>query len=589
MKKIFTLIVACIAAVSAMAQMHGAMNFIGNSEFYLPTMKEQTLTKTVKDAVQVTMNANDQSITVPDMTYAQMGMTIKSFTISGLTYTMTGSYPTGDMAFEWNADNFTTTTTGTDGKEKTITGSALKAKYTHTTGELTLEITFTYGTMPMALTYSIDGFYTADNAWGLSGRGTVGNPYRVFDAADFTAMAKNYSATNTGQGEYFLVMNDIDFGGSAENPVQLPAIAKDGNAQIAKISGGFNGTFDGGNHTISGIYHTNNGNNAEGKYNGLFSFVDKEGVIKNVIFGKDNYVNSYNYVGAIASINQGTIENCVNYADITASNYAAAGICGHMVNSLGTVKNCQNYGNIKAMTYAAGICGSSQSGKTITEYNYLIEDCTNYGNISTTNGLGSAGIAGSFSGSIKGCTNNGNVDDTNGTSKSKQYTAGIVSCMSYAVALENCTNNGNINGVNKVAGIVGSVMKGDDTAFTVKNCVNNGAVSATGANVAGIIGNSQRSNDVVSVVGCTNNGVVTSAEGIETLGNIRGNESIAVGEGNAKDINLAKLPLDTDNIATGIEDVFAKDNATVSGKYIKNGNIVIVKNGKAYNVVGIEQ
>lgn len=589
MKKIFTLIVACIAAVSAMAQMHGAMNFIGNSEFYLPTMKEQTLTKTVKDDVQVTMNSDYQSITVPDMTYAAMGMTIKSFTITGLSYTMTGSYPTGDMAFEWSTDYFATKTVGTDGNEKTITGSALKAKYTHATGEFTLEITFKYGAMPMALTYNIDGFYTADNAWGLSGRGTQGNPYRIYDAADFTALAQNYSTENTGKGEYFLVMNDVNFGGSAENPVQLPAIAKDGNAQIAKISGGFNGTFDGGNHTISGIYHTNNSNSADGKYNGLFGFVDKEGVIKNVIFGKDNYVSSYNYVGSIVSVNQGTIENCVNYADITASNFAAAGICGYMVNSFGTVKNCQNYGNIKAMTYASGICGGSQSGTSITEYNYLIEDCTNNGDLSTTNGLGSAGIVGSYSGSIKGCVNNGNVDDTQGTAKSKQYTAGIVSNISYAVALENCTNNGNISGVTRVAGIVAHVFNGDGKAFTVKNCINNGAVSATGNNVAGIIANSARAKDVVSVTGCTNNGVVTSAEGIETLGNIRGSESIAVGEGNARDINLEVLPLDTDNIATGIENVIAKDNVTVNGKYIKNGKIVIVKNGKAYNVAGVEQ
>lgn len=588
MKKIFTLIIACIATVSAMAQMHGAMNFIGNSEFYLPAMKEQTLTKTVKDAVQVTMNANDQSITIPDMVYTQMGMTIKSFTISGLTYTMTGSYPTGDMAFEWNADNFTTTTTGTDGKEKTITGSALKAKYTHATGELTLEITFTYGTMKMPLTYSIDGFYTADNAWGLAGRGTVGNPYRIFDAADFTAMASNYNTENTGKDEFFLVMNDINFGGSAENPVQLPAIAKDGNAQIANISGGFKGTFDGGNHTISGIYHTNNGNNAEGKYNGLFGFVDKEGVIKNVIFGKDNYVNGYNYVGSIVSINQGTIENCINNADITASNFAAAGICGFMAKGNGTVKDCQNYGNIKAMTYAAGICGGTQSGSAVTEYNYLIENCTNNGDLSTTNGTGSAGIAGSYSGSIKGCTNNGNADDKKGTAKNKQNTAGIVATMSYAVALEDCTNNGNINGVNNVAGIVGNVMLGDSKAFTVKNCINNGTVSSIGVNVAGIIGNSGREDGVVSVAGCTNNGEVSTTAETNSIGNLRGAAKVKQEADNTIAAGLTALYLDDANI-TAVKNINA-DNATIAnGTYVKNGAIVIVKNGKTYNVAGIEQ
>lgn len=56
-------------------------------------------------------------------------------------------------------------------------------------------------------------------------------------------------------------------------------------------------------------------------------------------------------------------------------------------------KDCENYGDVKAMTYASGICGGSQSGKSITTYNYLIEDCLNSGKLSTTNGVGSAGIA----------------------------------------------------------------------------------------------------------------------------------------------------------------------------------------------------
>ncbi len=589
MKKIFTLLVVCITAISAMAQMHGAMNFIGNSEFYLPDMKDNTLTQTVKDTVSVTMGDNSQSITVPDMTYAAFNMTIKSFTVSDLSYTMTGSYATGDMAFEWNADNFTTTTTGTDGFEKTIIGSNLKAKYTHSTGEFSLEVTFQYGAMPYLLTYSIDGFYTIDNAWKLAGRGTQGNPYRIFDAADFTAMATNYNAeTNTGKGEYFLMMNDIDFGGSAENPVQFPAIAKNGDLAIANITGGFDGTFDGGNHTISGIYHTNVSMDAKGKYNGLFSFVDKDGVIKNIVMGKENTLAGYNYVGAIASINQGTIENCYNYADITAANFAAAGICGYMVKGNGTVKNSENHGNITAMTYTSGICGGSQSGTSVTTYNYLVENCINYGNMSTTNGVGAAGIVGSYSGAVKNCTNYGDADDTKGTAKSRQYTAGIVSCITYPTTIEDCTNYGAIKGVNNVGGIVGCVFKGDNTEFTIKNCTNNGAVSAEGENIAGIIGNSKRDAGMVTVEGCTNNGVVTSTGTTELLGNIRGSETITIGEGNTIADNLDNLPLDV--TATGIEDITTKDNTAITdGKYLKNGKLVIVKDGKTYNVLGIEQ
>ena len=427
---------------------------------------------------------------------------------------------------------------------------------------------------------------TVTNAWGLKGTGTEADPYLVSTAADFKAMAEKCNAKHKGTGEYFKMTNDIDFGGSADNPVQLPAIGKDGNAQIAKIAYGFDGSFDGDGHTISGIYHTESDNNAKGKYNGLFGCIDKNGVVKDIIFSKNNYITGYNYVGSIVSLNMGIIENCTNYADITATGFAAGGICGFMVNGCGTIKDCENYGDVKAMTYASGICGGSQSGKSITTYSYLIEGCTNSGNLSTSNGLGSAGIAGSYSGAVKNCTNSGNADDTKGTSKSKQYTAGIVSCASFAVDIDGCTNSGSISGVKNVGGILGNVMKGDEVTTTIKNCTNNGTVSGQDLYVAGIVGNSARANGLVSVESCTNNGEVTSTGTAEFIGNLRGNTTIALGEGNVIGAGLKALPLDPD--PTGINNVNANTNRTANGVFLRNGKIVIVKNNKEYTVGGIQ-
>ena len=590
MKKIFTLIFACIAAISAMAD--DVQTFTGHSEFYLPDMKEATLTTKVKDAVVLETNSDGSHFTIPDMTYNFMGtdMTIKSFVIHVESMEDFGKTDDGDVFITWNEDNFTTTTTGVDGLEKAVTGTNFKAKLLGGKRELTVEFTFKYGTMPYGITYSLDGFYTADNAWGLVGEGTAACPYRIFDAADFTAMATNYNAeSNTGNGKYFLMMNDVDFGGTAENPVQLPAIGKNAELSIGSVTGGFDGTFDGGNYYISGIYHTNNGQDADGKYNALFSLTDVNAVIKNIRISENNHICGYNYVGGIVSINQGTISECINNADITAANFAAGGICGHMVNGNGTINDCHNAGNITAMTYAAGICGSSQSGKSITAYNYYIYKCSNYGKTVTTNGVGAAGIAGSYSGKITNCDNYGDVDDSKGTGKTIQYTAGIVSCPSYAISIEYCKNEGNISGGKSVGGIVGNVMKGEDDDVAIYNCTNNGAVSGTGDNVAGIVGNSARTDGKVTVEKCTNNGVVTSTGTTELLGNIRGSEKITVGDGNTISESLEKLPLDTDNIVTGIEDVTAKENANIAdGKYLKNGKLVIVKNGKTYNALGIE-
>lgn len=428
---------------------------------------------------------------------------------------------------------------------------------------------------------------TVSNSWGLKGSGTQGDPYIISTAADFEAMAKNCNADHKGTGEYFKMTNDIDFGGSADKPVQLPAIGKDGNAQIAKIAYGFDGTFDGYNHTISGIYHTESDNNAAGKYNALFGCIDKNGVVKNIVFGENNHITSYNYVGTIASLNMGTIQECVNNADITATGFAAGGICGYMVNGYGTIRNCDNYGNVKAMTYAAGICGGSQSGKSITTYNYLIENCLNSGKLSTTNGVGSAGIAGSYSGAVKYCNNNGNVDDTQGTAKSKQYTAGIVSCASYAVDIESCGNRGAISGVKNVGGIIGNVMKGDEAATVIKSCVNGGSVSGQDLYVAGIAANSARAEGLVSVESCTNAGEVTSTGTTEFIGNLRGNTTIALGEGNIIGKGLKALPLDPAT-QTGISNTNVNTGNKANGVFLRNGQIVIVKNNKKYTVSGIE-
>lgn len=428
---------------------------------------------------------------------------------------------------------------------------------------------------------------TVSNSWGLKGSGTQGDPYIISTAADFEAMAKNCNADHKGTGEYFKMTNDIDFGGSADNPVQLPAIGKDGNAKITEIAYGFDGTFDGDGHIISGIYHTESSNNAAGKYNALFGCIDKNGVVRDIIFDETNHITGYNYVGSIASLNMGTIQGCTNYANITATNFAAGGICGFMVNGYGSIKNSHNHGNIKAMTYASGVCGGSQSGKSVTTYNYIIESCSNSGFISTTNGVGSAGIAGSYSGAVKYCNNNGNVDDTQGTAKSKQYTAGIVSCATNAVDIESCGNRGSISGIKNVGGIVGNVMKGDEAATAIKSCVNGGSVSGQDMYVAGIAANSARAEGLVSVESCTNAGEVTSTGTTEFIGNLRGNTTIALGEGNIIGKGLKALPLDPDT-TTGISNTSVDNGKTANGVFLRNGQIVIVKNNKKYTVSGIE-
>ena len=421
----------------------------------------------------------------------------------------------------------------------------------------------------------------AENAWGLQGSGTEADPYQISTAADLLAIANNITADNKGTGEYFKMMNDIDMNGAA-----CPSIAKAGITNVTTVTYGFNGTFDGNSKTITGINHTANGNDEAGKFNSVFSAIDENGVVKNLIIGGKNTISAYNYTAGVASLCKGTIEDCINYADITGSNAFAAGICGYVIRATGKIKNCVNYGNIKAMTYACGICGGTQAFSG-ANYAYEISGNINYGNLSTTNGVGSSGIIGVFTnGILKNNTNYGNADDSNGKATSRLYTAGIVANLTCFQEMTDNVNSGEIKGIKYVGGIVGSVAKNTSipvTSLVISGNTNEGAVSGD-LNVAGIVGNTTQAQDVVTIANCTNRGVVTCTD-TATVGNLRGNSLIALGEGNVIAAGLTRYSLDP--VATGITEVSAT-KATKARKVIENGQIFIIAGDKKYNLMGVE-
>lgn len=445
-----------------------------------------------------------------------------------------------------------------------------------------------YLTLSLAI-FAASGTFAAD--WGLAGSGTESDPYQITTADDFAKIAQNISADNTGAGEYFKLLNDINFGGSEATPVQLPGIGKEAITNITNVAWGFDGTLDGDGHEISGIYHTANTNDRSGQFNALFSSLGESGVVKDLTIGKDNYINSYNYVGTIASISKGAIEGCTNNADVTATNAFASGICAQMIGGKGSITGCTNNGNITSMTYAVGIVAGTQSGAAISSYDYMVKDCVNNGSMTTLNDIGVAGIAGSYSGSLINCTNNGEINGFANAKATAQYAAGIVATVSYPVEVSGCENYGKVIGNKNVAGILAMVMKGDNAPFNLNDCKNFGEISGSGDFVAGILANTQRGSaedPVVSISNCYNAGEVTSTS--ESAGNMRGVEAIELGSGNTIKEGLKLYGLDGDTGLSNIVDSVISDenNSLKDGKYIINDEIVISSNGKLYNLQGIE-
>jgi hypothetical protein len=204
--------------------------------------------------------------------------------------------------------------------------------------------------------------------------------------------------TDDFNGKTVILNADINMGSANYMPIGGQYLMSK-NDSTTKISSSFNGTFDGGGHSVT-IYtdrHCSNGNYGDGSSVGLIGRLgvhDGEAgtnpgdpdlraaspTVKNVaVYGS---VRANRSVGGVVgkigkTLNGAIVENCANFADV--SNTDAKG-CGGIVGAAwngGVIRNCYNAGNIST-TYVCptgGIAGSNE---------ITIENCYNVGKISAT-------------------------------------------------------------------------------------------------------------------------------------------------------------------------------------------------------------
>lgn len=138
-------------------------------------------------------------------------------------------------------------------------------------------------------------------------------------------------------------------------------------------SSDYSGTFDGNDHTISGLYFNDRNIN----YVGLFETTFKTAKITNLGI-VDSYFNADSYAGAICGRNEGTIEFCYNTGSVNGKVHIG-GICGS--NKLdGNILNCYNRGAVTSDSDAGGICAvnSPSFSSSITS---RIKNCYNAGSV----------------------------------------------------------------------------------------------------------------------------------------------------------------------------------------------------------------
>ena len=218
----------------------------------------------------------------------------------------------------------------------------------------------------------------------ITGSGTESDPYQISTAAQlkrFRDIVNGTGGQTQNRGAYAVLTANIDLNNEPWTPI--------GN-YTAGNQIYYEGTFDGGGHTISGLNVT-----GEFVYAGLFGTV-KDGTIKSLtVAGKVSPSNPQCIVGGIVGYaSNAVIKNCSNHCSVTGRTTSIiGGIAGF--NSSGAIIDCYNVGTISGINYAEAIGGivGSNSG--------TISNCYNVGTVSNDTSVGE--IAGHNNGTVENC------------------------------------------------------------------------------------------------------------------------------------------------------------------------------------------
>ena len=303
------------------------------------------------------------------------------------------------------------------------------------------------------------------------GTGTEEDPYRIATGEQLAFLAENVDNGTDYEGSYFTLTADILLNDNVDvEPNEWSSIG-DKSKETIENTIIFNGTFDGADHKVIGLYQNSS------KAHGLFESVGSKGTVKNLGVTDGNITADNDYVGGICGHNYGTISNCYNSVKITSSTNHEdfGGVCG---TNNGKISNCRNNGELYITndssynTYSiGGVCGNNDYGE------------------------------------ISGSCNTGRVYTT---SSHVRYVGGVCGSNTYGTISE-CYNTGEIIGYDSVGGVCG-----DNAEGTISDSYNSGEVTGRNACVGGICGYSisTENYDVDVIVRCYNTGNVQNTNTI---------------------------------------------------------------------------
>ncbi|HWP79637.1 MAG TPA: S-layer homology domain-containing protein [Candidatus Acidoferrum sp.] len=376
---------------------------------------------------------------------------------------------------------------------------------------------------------AVNGGYPVLRGFG-GGSGEEDAPYLILTEIQLAWLAHEVNGGTNYSGKYFKMLVGLELNDDASD---YPDWDTDPPLHTWMPIGGagrpFAGRFDGGGHTVGGIYI----DSGDG-FQGLFGLVDG-GTVKNtgVI---NSYIRAQDRVGGVVGYgNNAIIENCFNAGVVIATGTDQArvgGVTGYIRDC--TVSRCRNTGTVVGIDICSSAGGVIGYGETynISGRMSTIEYCANTGAVSGKNRAG--GVVGysvtsqnAFGNSttIRYCYNAGAVSG-HGTVSIVGGVAGNVFAVTPAT-VQFCYNMGAVSGSGSesasVGGVVGHIFNNhgnnySGAAATLRYCYNTGAVDGSG-NVGGVVGGAEANNGTTIVQNCWSGG---SLRGAGTAGGVAG-------------------------------------------------------------------
>ncbi len=258
------------------------------------------------------------------------------------------------------------------------------------------------------------------------GDGSSGNPYQIATWQNLYWL----SQSSTEWTKYYIQTANIDF--AEADPAITTWDSDKGWSPIGNLSNNFKGSYNGQNHTISGLFA----------------------------------VNSYPAIGLFGYTYDAVIQNLgVTNVDLSTTSYEPiGGLIGSNSNS--TVTNCYTTGSISAYRNGGGLIGSN-SALSVVGNSY--SSCSVNGGLSGTEGYQFGGLIGVNEGAtVNNCYSTGDVLNGNNTN------GGLVGRSYNNSYIHNCYSVGNVTGNENKGGLVGHC---EYTVIT--NSYSTGSVSAT--------------------------------------------------------------------------------------------------------------